>query len=45
MPESGSDIVAEIAKTCSVLSKDGQAIVLNLARDLAAYELRKKWRE
>jgi transcriptional regulator with XRE-family HTH domain len=45
LPESGSDIVAEIAKACSVLSTDGQALILNLARDLAAYELRKKWGE
>jgi hypothetical protein len=45
MPESGPEIVAEIAKACSVLSKDGQGIILNLARDLAAYELRKKWGE
>jgi transcriptional regulator with XRE-family HTH domain len=40
-----ADTVGEIARTCAVLSKDGQGIILNLARDMAAYELRKKWGE
>jgi len=45
MPEEGPDTVTEIARACSVLSKNGQSIILTLAKEMAIYELRRKWEE
>jgi len=45
-PEAPSyNTVAKIAEACKSLSGEGQALVLALVKDLAAYEMRRKWRE
>lgn len=42
---SGNGTVDKIAEACKGLSGEGQALVLALVNDLAAYEMRLKWRE
>jgi transcriptional regulator with XRE-family HTH domain len=42
---SDSETIAKIAEACKTLSVEGQALVLELVNDLAAYEMRLKWRE
>ena len=37
--------VDKIIEACKTLSGEGQALVLALVKDLAAYEVRLKWRE
>jgi transcriptional regulator with XRE-family HTH domain len=45
VPECTADTVAEIARVCSTLSKDGQAHILEMVKSLAVLEARLKWRE
>lgn len=45
-PEPDSNAtVDKITEACKTLSAEGQALVLALIKDLAAYEVRLKWRE